>query len=440
MRTISPRIRLGYATGSVASATYGTVPGLLMLPYLTDALGIEAAIAGLIVFAPKAWDFFLNPVAGRWSDQWQGTGDRRRPFVLWGGIGMALAFAAMFLGPLTPAGAGAVWVVAFFLLAATGFALFQVPYLAMAAELTDDTHERTRLIGGRVIVLTLTILLVGATAPLLVEAAGRPAGYRLMAVVMACLIAVGAIMLWWGTRGASLTRTHAPRGRFIAQLRIVLADANARWLVSTFVIQGVAMTMVLAGIAYFARHVLGTPSASALIFVCCVAPALIVTPLWTRFARRFGTKRGFATATAFCTVGLVLMMPVAATGQLALLVVAAAFVGIGYSGAQLFPLAMLAEVAADDERRSGENRIGLISGVWSGVDLLGSAFGPAIFGAVLSVGGYLATTDAAVQPDSAVVAIVGGMAVIPAVLFAVSLVPLSRYRLGDRSRVATPAG
>ena len=36
----------------------------MLLPYLTDTLGIAAALAGLIVFLPKAWDVVLNPIAG----------------------------------------------------------------------------------------------------------------------------------------------------------------------------------------------------------------------------------------------------------------------------------------------------------------------------------------------------------------------------------------
>ena len=55
------RVRVGYGLGSVATGSFGTVPGLLLLPYLTDRLGITAAVAGLMVFLPKAWDVVLNP-------------------------------------------------------------------------------------------------------------------------------------------------------------------------------------------------------------------------------------------------------------------------------------------------------------------------------------------------------------------------------------------
>jgi membrane fusion protein (multidrug efflux system) len=39
----------------------------MLLPYLTDSLGIAALAAGLIVLLPKAWDVVLNPIAGRIS-------------------------------------------------------------------------------------------------------------------------------------------------------------------------------------------------------------------------------------------------------------------------------------------------------------------------------------------------------------------------------------
>ena len=45
-----------------------------------------------------------------------------------------------------------------FLACATAYAFFQVPYVAMPAEMTDDYDERTRLMTWRVAILALTIL------------------------------------------------------------------------------------------------------------------------------------------------------------------------------------------------------------------------------------------------------------------------------------------
>ncbi|SMD09803.1 MFS/sugar transport protein [Kibdelosporangium aridum] len=65
--TVPRRICAGYSLGSLVTGSFSTVPGLLLLPYLTDSLAVPAAAAGLIVLLPKAWDVLFNPVAGRIS-------------------------------------------------------------------------------------------------------------------------------------------------------------------------------------------------------------------------------------------------------------------------------------------------------------------------------------------------------------------------------------
>ncbi|MFC4137959.1 MULTISPECIES: MFS transporter [unclassified Microbacterium] len=436
MIALSRRTRAGYALGGIASGTYGTVPGLILMPFLTDLLGVEAAIAGMIVFAPKAWDFFLNPLAGRLSDRSRHPHDRRRPFILRAGVLLALSFLAMFFGPTAPPVAAALWVLILFLASATVYAFFQVPYLAMSAEITDDYAERTRLISWRVIVFTLAILVSGATAPALVETFGGVAGYRIMAGAMAALILIGTAGVWWGTRRVPLTRTEDAGGRLFGQLVIVLRDRDARTLIVSFVLQAVAIGMVLGGVVYVARHVVHDPAVATIAFVCFVAPAVVLTPLWSALGRRIGKKGGFAAATVVMTAGLLALLS-ARGGDATPMLIAAGVVGVGYAGAQLFPLAMLPDLAAEDARRSGMNRIGMISGVWSGFELLGYALGPALLGLVLSIGGYVASTGTeVVQSDSAQWAIVLGVSVIPAALCAISLVPLSRYRLDARLRAA----
>jgi glycoside/pentoside/hexuronide:cation symporter, GPH family len=215
--SLRPSTRRGYALGSVATGTFGTVPGLLLLPYLTDSLGIAAGLAGVIVFAPKAWDVVLNPVAGRISDRSVSPRGRRRPFLLRGGVALAVAFALLFAGPTAPPLLAGAWVVMLFLACATAYAFFQVPYVAMPAEITADPAERTRLMTWRVVVLALAILLSGATAPLVVAAFGYPAmgGY------------VGVVLLA-GVVGAGLAGGDAAPPRLREALLVAFLDRLTR--------------------------------------------------------------------------------------------------------------------------------------------------------------------------------------------------------------------
>jgi len=435
MTQLSRRVRIGYALGGITTGTYGTVPGLILMPFLTDHLGVAAAMAGFIVFLPKAWDFIMNPIAGRISDRSQNPNGRRRPFVIRAGLLLAIVFVVLFFGPTHPPVLAGAWVLLLSIAGATVFAFYAVPFLSISAEITEDYTERTRLMTWRVAVFSLAILASGGTAPLLVQAADGVAGFRIMAVVMAVLILAGAIGVWYGTRGVPLTRDEPAAGKLLDQLKEVFKNREGRMLILTFIPQAIAVGMVLSGVVYVATHVVKTPGASTFVFVCFVLPAVVCAPIWQRIGARVGKKRGYLLSTTIMGVGFALLV-MARTGSLALFLIASVVVGLGYAGAQIFPLAILPDVAAEDARSSGVNRIGMIAGVWSGFELLGLAIGPAVLGIVLAIGGYAETVGgAAQQTETAKWAIVIGMSIVPAILVFISLWPLSKYRLDGRLRM-----
>lgn len=415
--------------GSVATGSFGTVPGLLLLPYLTDRLGIAAGLAGLIVFLPKAWDTILNPIAGRISDRSSHPDGRRRPFLLTAGTALAISFALLFMGPSSPRGLAATWVVVAFLACATFYAFFQVPYVAMPAEMTDDYDERTRLMTWRVAVLALAILVSGGVSPAIRDALPRAWDYRAVGVFVALLILGGAVGAWRGTRGIPMRSFGEAGGSLREQLRIVAQARNFRLLLLTFVIQALAVGAMLAGVDYVARVRLGATGVSTVLFVAFVGPALLVTPLWQRFGEARGKRTGYLISSLLLGGGALVSLWTMRVSVTAL-AITVAVVGVGYAGAQMFPMAMLPDNAAVDAMRTGQNRVGVYTGVWTAGETFGLALGPLVYAGVLALGGYVSSTDGlAQQPDSALTAIAWGFGLVPAALIALSFITLARYRL-----------
>ncbi|MFL6155483.1 MAG: MFS transporter [Marmoricola sp.] len=426
-------LRFGYGAGSVATGAFGTVPGLMLLPYLTDTLGITAILAGVIVFAPKAWDVVLNPIAGRISDRTVDPRGPRRPWLLRAGLVLAVCFALLFAGPDLGSNVfDAAWVLVLFVACATAYAFFQVPYVSMPAELTDSYDERTRLMTWRVAILAFTIMLAGATAPAIRDAIGGRSGYRVMGVAMAVIIAVGVVAAYVGTRRAPVREAEPGPGSLRDQLRIVAGARDFRMLLITFVLQALATGSMLAGVDYLARDVLDSKGASTGLFVCFVGPALLLTPGWAAVGRRIGKKRGYLASSVILAAGA-LLAAFARTEPATLVFAATALVGVGYAGCQVFPLAMLPDAAAVDARRTGSNRVGVYTGVWTAGETLGLALGPGMFALVLAIGGYISSTDDhhVAQPDSALTAITLGFSVLPALLVLISLIWLTRYSLSS---------
>ncbi|MGY1653051.1 MFS transporter [Geodermatophilus sp. SYSU D01119] len=434
MTVVAPRLsrgtHLGYAVGSIGTAAFGTVPGLLLLHYLTDELGVAAGLAGLVVFAPKAWDVLLNPWIGSRSDRTTGRWGPRRPWMLAGGLALPPLFVLVFAGPGDPPAAAAAWVAVTFLLAATAYGCFQVPYVAQPAEITDDPGERATLMSWRVAALALGILLAGAGAPAVVDAfGGGRGGHLAMAVFVALLLAGGMLGAVAGTRRAPTLTRVTSEGRLGATLVLAWRSRPFRVLLTGFVVQALGIGVMLAGVPYFSEQVLGDAAAGSLLFAALVGPAIVVMPLWLRVSRRLGKRTGLLASSALFTAGAAALALVGPGGT-GLALVLVVLVGVGYAGMQMFPLAMLPDVVAADEAASGQRRAGVFTGVWTAAETLGLAVGPGLLGLLLAAAGYVSSAGGdAVQSDGAVLAVRLGFSVVPALFVLASLPVLARYRL-----------
>jgi len=432
-----------YAVGSVGTGGFATLPGLVLVFYLTDTLGVTAAVAGLLVAAAKVWDVVIDPVIGAASDRERARTGRRRRLMVIGGLALPVFFVLTFAVPagLAPAGA-AWWVLLAFLAAATAFSLFQVPYIALPAELAATYDARTRLLTARVVVLTAAILLFGGGGPALraLGGADERLGYLLMAVAAAAVLGVALLVASTAERSAgppAAPRPAPPRAGLAAHYReglgLLRTSRPFRTLLGAFVLQALATGAMLAGAQYVATWVLRDTAAVTFLFVALVGPALVVTPLWGRLARRVGKERAFRLASGLFAVAALALLPLAwAPGAWVYAPVALA--GAAYAGMQSLPMAMLPDVIAHDARATGVDRAGAFGGVWTAGETTGMALGTALLTVVLAVTGYVESTggQSLDQPSGAVLGIVVAFSVLPAALVATSLLPLGRYPLRRR--------
>ena len=133
------------------------------------------------------------------------------------------------------------WVVVLFLACATAYAFFQVPYVAMPAEMTDDYDERTRLMTWRVAILALAILVSGGLSPVIRNALGPEWGYRGVGLFVGTLILLGTVGAWWGTRSTPHDATpRPPAAAFATSCSVVAASREFRTLLTVFVLQALA--------------------------------------------------------------------------------------------------------------------------------------------------------------------------------------------------------
>ncbi|MDR7110823.1 Na+/melibiose symporter-like transporter [Microbacterium trichothecenolyticum] len=449
--TTSARLSRGtiarYATGSLGTGGFATLPGLVLTYYLTDSLGVAALAAGAVITVAKVWDVVIDPVIGALTDRDLARHGSRRRLMVIGALALPVLFALTFAVPpsLGPVVAG-IWVLLAFTLTATAFSLFQVPYIALPAELTPRYDERTRLLTWRVVVLTLAILLFGAGGPALRRVSEDPfVQYLVMGVVCGVVIGIGMLVATGVARRAASTAPQPTREReagttdaaaggirehFAEGIGALTRSRPFRLLLSTFVLQALATGLMLAGAQYVATWVLDSQAAVELLFVALIAPALLAAPAWGVVARRIGKERTFTIASIVFAIAAVSILGMLwAPGDW--IYVPVGIAGIAYAGMQSLPMAMLPDVISHDERTHGPGRAGSFSGVWTAGETVGFALGATTLAVILAVTGYVSSTGTQVveQPDAAITGIVVSFSLAPAVLIALSLLTLARYPL-----------
>ncbi|MGB7981449.1 MAG: MFS transporter [Candidatus Nanopelagicales bacterium] len=428
---LTRRTHVSYAFGSVGTGVFATVPGLVLAYYLTNTLGVAAGVAAFVVAVPKAWDVIVLPIVGRFSDRAAARVGSRLPFLKLAGILLPLSFILIFsVPPAFGPWAAAAWVFLTFIVASTAFALFQVPYIALSAELTDDAAERSTLMAWRVAFLTVAILLGGALAPLIRDALGGAyLGHFVMGLFMAGLMLAGIWLCVIGLSKAPARVAPAAEGSLVDQLRVVRHDAGFVALLVGFVIQALGFAAMLGAAQYYATYIVERPTAITILFVCLVAPAIVVMPFWNWVAHRYGKTRGFLAASGVFLVGALILLAGGRNLGLGMIAAAIAICGVAYGGCQMFPLAMMPDAVAADRERTGKARAGVFTGMWTAGETLGFALGPALVLTVLAVTGFVSSQadEQVTQPDSAVTGVLMAFTAVPAVLILISLPFIGKY-------------
>jgi len=220
------------------------------------------------------------------------------------------------------------------------------------------------------------------------------------------------------------------RDQYLSGFRALRRSQPFRALLGTFLLQALATGTMLAGAQYVATWVLRDEAAVEILFIALVGPALLATPGWTLIANRIGKERAFLGASIlFLAASATITVAVWAPGQW--LYTSVALAGIAYAGLQSLPMAMLPDVISHDERVTGPGRAGTFTGVWTAGETVGFALGATAVALMLAATGYLSSVagESTVQPEAAVTGIVLSFSILPASLMALSLIPLSRYRL-----------
>lgn len=413
---------------------------MLLMRYLTDYVGLAAALAGLLISLSKIYDALTDPLMGWVSDRTRGRYGRRRPWLLLGAVLCGLALAALFNVPEGLQGSSLTAYVLLLLIGySTAYTVFAVPYMAMPTEMTSDYHERSRLMSFRVAFVGVAQLFAGYFAPnLVVWFGGGAAGHGAMSAVLGSVLALAGVACFFFTSGAPSAPVVAARQPGLkAMLAGVAGNQPFLLLLASKLLLLLSMASFGAGFTYFIVHVLKSGYATLGSFtVVSTAGMFVSLPAWLWLARRVDKRRTFmlaAVAYACLQCSWFWAQPGEPTWAVLL---RAAIMGVVGCGTLLAGQALLPDAIEYDQLRTGERREALFAGFYAMAEKFASAIGLAVTGAFLGAMGYVSSRGGEVQqPESALLAISIAVSLVPAAMLLLSAVALLRYDL-DASELA----
>jgi glycoside/pentoside/hexuronide:cation symporter, GPH family len=382
------RTKLLYAAGDIPNAGKTVIAALFGFYFYTSVMGLPASLVGLAGGIGLAWDAAIDPYIGHLSDRARLRWGRRHAFMLVGALTMGIGFWASFAPPRgLSTTALFLWLLGTGFVARTAASVFQVPYLALGAELSRGYDERTSITAIRGFLAVVGALAVGSLSFLLffpnraagvdpkLEYTGYPAMGLAFGAVMTLLGLLATLGTWrWRHAPAAADETAAfSPGRFLASFAECLRRSSFRALFASSTLFHLGISMSAALSIHFLTHYARVTDSAALsgFQVAFYVAGLAGVLFWLRISR-FVEKNVLyllgsgATAAAMLAVFLLVGEGHAlGTGNVRALVVGHALVGFFGSTLWFVPATLIADVVDEDELATGQRREGAFFGLYS---------------------------------------------------------------------------
>lgn len=429
--TLRLREKLSYAMGDVGSNVVYSPATTFVLFYLTNIVGIRAAIAGTVLLLGQLLNGVTDLVVGVLIDKTKSRWGKTRPWILFSAIPLGIVFILLFSVPAGLNDTGkVVWTfVMYALLMAVFYTASNVAYSALLSVITPNPKTRVTLTTFRFFAALLTTLVVSSiTLPVIASLGNGQTAWTTLMSIYGIIAALTLIIVFLGTK-ERLAPTRAPEGGVAQPLGAQLKDLfrnkyfllAAALFTSFYLMNGFGQS---SGV-YYATNILGDASLFSILSIVGTVPLLVGIGFMPALMGRYGKRHMFLIGLAFMFVGS--LLPIFAPTNLPVVIAGLLIRSVGTVPLTAGLFAIVADVVDYGEWKNGLRTDGLIFAAVVFGQKLGGGLGSAAVGWILGSAGYDPTVQA--QSRAASRAILASYFYIPLALVIVTTVIVWFFRV-----------
>jgi GPH family glycoside/pentoside/hexuronide:cation symporter len=428
---VSGRTKFLYGIADSGVAMLTSIVQFFLLFYYTDIALLDPGLVGTALMVGKlTWDAFNDVLFGYLSDRTRSRWGRRRPYLLFLAIPLALATWLLFSIPSQMTGFVAFIVVLLtFLLFDTLHTFVAVAYTAMTPELTYDYDERTSVTTVREIFTVVGYILGAALTTVVADIYQKNFGfsphasYSAMGLTFGIYAAIVVLITAFGVKERPSTEVQPSKMPAIKAFLQTFKNRPFMQLVGSFLITNVSFTLLTTLLPYYLKYQVHMEDQMSFVMLALLATiGLFLYPM-KMVADRIGKGKAYALGLAVAAVA-VLALFFFPKGPTPFVYVAAIVAGMGLSSQWVCPWSMMPDVIEIDEAATGERREGIYYGMWNFITKFANAFAIAAAGWMLTGFGYVPDIP---QSDFTLLGIRILFCLVPVAMFILTMPLLIKY-------------
>lgn len=358
---LSFNYKVVWGMASLGTALISGIYGAMLPIFYQDYLGLAAKWITLASVIYAVWNAINDPLFGFITDNTRSKHGRRIPYMRFTAPFLALTFVLVWFAP---EGAGELaqfwWMLATMLLYDTCYTIIGLVYSALLPEISESDGERNGLQISSSLFSMLGMILGFLIPDMVRPKTGAENSLLPFRLAMIGVALVAMFLIIFTTlrvkERPEFTKVDKPvnllnslKFTFTSKAFIILVAENFMAILTS--------SLVTGSLFYLADYVMQLPTINLLIAL--FIPLLIMIPITGVLRKKLGVLRTQQLLLLIAGIGLISLVILPTS----LIWVSLILTGIGLSGPQVLTNVLFAQIADEDELRSGVRREGAFFGV-----------------------------------------------------------------------------